>query len=128
MPRYDGPGGSGGSGDSLYVAPEALARDGRYIHEPADRMDALVEWYESVRLPLGTPWGEGDDFARQMNDVLQPLEENLMLYLRSTAGLLRSTSESTEGTARNYANADEDAENRALRIGDEIPGGLAGRR
>ncbi|MEU0238558.1 hypothetical protein ABZ234_12780 [Nocardiopsis sp. NPDC006198] len=128
MPRYDGSGSNSSSNDSLYVAPDELARDGHYIHEPADRLEALVEWYESVRPALGTPWGEGDDFARQMNNVMQPLEENLMPYLRPVARGLRQASDRTVGTARNYRVNEEQNIDRVRNLGNGAPGGGGGGR
>ncbi|MES0838339.1 hypothetical protein [Nocardiopsis tropica] len=123
MPRYDGSGSNGSSNDSLYVAPDGLARDGQYIHAPADRIDDLVEWYEAGRTPLGTPWGEGDDFARQMNNVMQPLEENLMLYLRAVAHGLRQASDGTVATARNYGTTEEQNIDAVGRLGSSAPSG-----
>ncbi|ASU58861.1 MULTISPECIES: hypothetical protein [Nocardiopsis] len=108
MPRHDGYGSNSNSDDSLYVASDELARDGQYIHEPADRIEALIEWYEAGRRSLGAPpWGEGDDFAKQMNNVMQPLEENLMLYLRILSLGLRQASDGTVATARNYRATEE---------------------
>ncbi|MCP3017220.1 hypothetical protein NGM33_28210 [Nocardiopsis dassonvillei] len=127
MPRYDGNGSDNGSNDSLYVATDELARDGQYIHEPADRIEALVDWYEAVRPPLGTPWGEGDDFARQMNNVMQSLEKNLMLYLRTVAPGLRQVSDRTVATAKNYRTTEEQNIDSVGRLGSGAPDGGGGR-
>ncbi|WP_150253444.1 hypothetical protein [Nocardiopsis deserti] len=127
MPRYDGYGSNSSSNDSFYVATDELARDGQYIHEPADRIEALVEWYEAKRPPLGTPWGEGDDFARQMNNVMQSLEKNLMLHLRTVAPGLRQASDGTVATARNSGTTEEQNIAEVERLRGGAPDGGGGR-
>ncbi|WP_067975990.1 hypothetical protein [Nocardiopsis trehalosi] len=128
MPRYDSDDSNRNSTDFLYVAPEELSRDGQYIHEPADMIESLVAWYKTEREALGTPWGEGDEFAEQIGKVMEPLEENLMLYLDAVALAVRQTSDGTLTTARNNKITDEHNIEQVNNLNNDTPDSAGGRR
>ncbi|MBV2363577.1 hypothetical protein ACFPZ0_21505 [Streptomonospora nanhaiensis] len=91
----------------LFVFPEGVSRDGMNIHVPADMIDDLIRRYEAASAALGKPWGEGDEFAEQMEKVLGPLQTNLMTYLGYIAEALRMSADNTILTAKNFQVTEE---------------------
>ncbi len=103
---------------------QELARLQRTLREVEDASASLEQATEEAV----SRNREGDDFARRMNNVMQPLEENLMLYLRTVTPGLRQASDGTVATARNYGTTEEHNIDAVGRLGSGAPGGGGGGR
>lgn len=98
---------------------QELARIQRTLREVEDASASLEQATEEAV----SKDREGDDFARQMNNVMQPLEDNLMLYLRIVTPGLRQASDGTVATARNYGTTEEHDIDALGRLGSGGGGG-----
>ncbi|MDA0565001.1 hypothetical protein LG943_11810 [Streptomonospora sp. S1-112] len=112
----------------LFVYPDGVSRDGASIHVPADMIDELIRRYEAASAALGKPWGEGDEFAEQMEKVLGPLQTNLMTYLGYIAEALRMSADNTIRTAKNFQVTEENNITTITGTGGGADTGGGGRR
>ncbi|WP_017572553.1 hypothetical protein [Nocardiopsis halotolerans] len=95
-------------GDGLFVDTDGLSRNSWSVYDAAEYAQELQQWLNAELEPLGDIWGEGDEFAEQMEKSLGVLRTSIDQYLGFLAIATRDTSAILGQTRDGFVRGEEE--------------------